>query len=82
MVPTPEEAVIKIRLDPELKKKIDDLLSRKQITQVAAMNSLLEWLVVQDDLLQSMILGQLDDDADLLTLALRRRLALKQKGKA
>lgn len=77
---TPES--MRIPLPPELFAKWRSLLQQKKISQQMAVVALIEWFMNQDDLFQSIILGQLNSDgqADVAELILQR-MAGRSKGK-
>lgn len=54
------------------------MLAQKRIGQQAAIERLIEFLLAQDDLTQSMILGQVKPSDDLLSVSLKR-VAAKRK---
>lgn len=49
---------LRIRLSPELKQRFDEVIARKKISQQDAIEHLIEWACGQDDLLLSMLFGQ------------------------
>lgn len=70
---------LRIRVSGDVKRELDALVERKQTTQQAVVNSVLRWLFEQDDLVQSMVLGQVRPSEDLAELIIRR-LAEKARG--
>lgn len=54
---------MRIRIPPALKKQFTDTLKAKKISQQVAINQLVTWFVGQEDLYQSMLLGQLGEEA-------------------
>jgi len=65
---------LKILIDEPLKNEIDALFRRKKISLTAALDSLLQWLLLQDDTVQSQLLGQTALAEDLIETILRRYL--------
>jgi len=63
-----------VRADPDLKEAVDNLLERKKITQQASINAMFRWLLLQDDMLQSIVLGQVTPETaeEVLILMLER----------
>jgi hypothetical protein len=66
----------KIRVPEQLKQAWDDLLTEKKISQQDAGLALLRWILDQDDVLQSMVLGQVKPAPDLARV-IAQRLAEK-----
>lgn len=52
---------LRVRLRPGLKEKLDDAIGAKKTSQQSAVNELVAWFVAQDGMLQSLILGQVDE---------------------
>jgi len=64
---------LRVRLGEPLKAAFDRLLADKRITQQAAVIAMVEWLIAQNPLSQSMVLGQIPrDDVEVMRLALAR----------
>lgn len=59
---------LRVRLTPELKQEVDALFERKNISQVKAVTAMLKWVVEQPDLVQSVVLGQIDDESAISVL--------------
>lgn len=53
---------LRVRLGEDLKPRLDALLADKRITQQAAIVAIIEWLLNQPPLTQSMVLGQIPRD--------------------
>lgn len=72
---------VRIRVSPELKSKWDAMLAGRKISQQDAAVSLMEWLVEQEPLIQTMVLGQVPeaDKGELARFVLER---LAKGGKA
>src|SRR6476620_6681048 len=69
---------VKFRVEPDMKQRWDALLERKKITQQDAGLALVQWLLESDDLLQSMVLGQVNPAEDLAGIVVRR--LVKKRG--
>lgn len=52
---------LRIRLSPEKKARLKTLCDRKKITQQAAVEAMVEFLLSADGTLVSMVLGQIDE---------------------
>lgn len=52
---------VKIRLTPEFKERVEALFAAKKISHIDAMTAMLEWLLKQSDLVQSVVLGQVTE---------------------
>lgn len=50
---------LRVRLGPDLKKRFDDVLDSKGISQVKGVKKIAAWFVEQDDRFQAHILGQI-----------------------
>ena len=72
---------LRIRVPEDLKRSWLSLCEAKKISQQDAATSLLAWIVSQDDLVQSMVLGQVQPSADLVTLVLNRMVAVDGEGR-
>ena len=72
---------VRARVKPELADRWRVTIDARKITQQAALESLLGWIVEQDSLTQAMIFGQVEeaDRAELSRIVLRR---LADSGKA
>jgi hypothetical protein len=70
----PSEKSLRLPLAGDRLRKWDDLIARKNIAQQDAIHAMIDWVCAQDPLLQSIVLGQIDPDPDLLGLALQRIL--------
>ena len=67
-------ANFKCLMEPALKRRLDDLIERRNTKLTPAMDSLVRWLLDQDTLVQSMLLGGIDpkDYAEVAQLVLKR----------
>ena len=70
--PEAEKKNVRFRMDPVRKGKWLALCEEKKISQQDAMESLLDFLFVQDETVQSMLLGQTRARDDLIEVVLRR----------
>lgn len=73
-----ERENFRFRLDPEKKRRWVEMCDRKNVGQQDAIESILGWVLAQDDLTQSMLLGQIAATDDLLEMVLRRLLGNPQ----
>jgi hypothetical protein len=62
----------------ELKKEWDAFLERKKISQQDALVAMIRYAMVQNDVFQSIMMGQMKADHDLLITILRREAKDKQ----
>lgn len=71
---TPKRAVIRIQLDPQAKRMLDQLCEQRGMTQIAVLSRAVTWLTRQNNLIQTAILGGLsaEDQAELAKLLLKR----------
>jgi hypothetical protein len=67
-----KEKSIRLPIDAQRMEAWEKLLDEKQITQQAALLAMIDWVVAQDPLVQSMVLGQIPASDDLVRVALRR----------
>jgi hypothetical protein len=67
-----EKKNVRFRMDPVRKAKWLALCAEKKISQQDAMESLLDFVFVQDEMVQSMLLGQTKAKDDLIEVVLRR----------
>jgi hypothetical protein len=67
----------KVLMDPALKQQVDLLMTRKNLKLTPAVDSLMRWLLAQDSLLQSMLLGGIEqkDHTAVARLVLERLAA-------
>ncbi len=68
----------RIRIKPDLKRRLDEMFARKRISQQEGGEALLTWLLAQDDVVQSVVMGQIAAKAELFKLIEWRMLAPKQ----
>lgn len=66
--------IFKVDIDPRVVDQMKELFERRNISQVAGATSLFKWLLSQDELFQSIILGQVPDDSvkEVAQLILKR----------
>lgn len=60
---TPKRAIIRLQLEGGAKKKLDDLCSKRGMTQITIMSRLVDWFNEQDELSQTAILSRLAPEA-------------------
>jgi hypothetical protein len=65
-----EEVNLKFMIDAELRDRLGELLDRKRTTLTRGMAELISWLLDQDDVTQSMILGQIRPTPALIKMVL------------
>lgn len=63
---------LRVRMPPEQKVAWIELCDRKKISQQDAVTSLLQWLLEQEDIVQSMVIGQTAPDSELVDWILHR----------
>jgi hypothetical protein len=75
------DAMIRVRLKPELKSKWGKVLDDRKISQQEAVENFIGWLVDQDPLLQIMLFGQApqDDHGHIARIVLGRMTGGKGK---
>jgi nucleoside-diphosphate-sugar epimerase len=64
---------LKVMIDADLKRRFDDLISRKRTSLTSAIDAMARWLLDQDSLVQNVVLGQLEeyDKREILRLIAR-----------
>ena len=69
-----KRAVVRLQLDLDAKRRLDDLCEKRGMTQIAVISRLVVWFTKQNDLIQTAILGGLrpGDLAALSKLILKR----------
>jgi hypothetical protein len=69
-----DRAVLRVQLDPEAKRKLDQHCKDRGMTQIAVLSRLVGWFTRQNDLIQTAVLGQLKgrDLQDLSELLIKR----------
>lgn len=68
---------LRIRLSADQKSEIDDVLRKKKVSQQEGVTAILAWFAKQDGMLQSLILGQIDEEYELQAA----RMALERMAK-
>lgn len=63
-----KRAIIRLQLDREAKDALDELCSRRGMTQISALSRLVRWFTRQDEVIQTAVLGALSEES-LQTLA-------------
>lgn len=53
---------LRIRLRPEVNRAFDELTERKRVKKQDAIDGLVEWFLLQDSRLQSLIIGQIEPE--------------------
>jgi len=70
---------VRFRLPDDKKASWDALCERKKITQQNAIEALIDFALMQDDVALSMLLGQTEATDDLIEVVLRRMKGRKRK---
>jgi hypothetical protein len=76
-------AVIRLQLDVNAKRQIDDVTDKRGMTQIAVLSRLVKWFSRQDEVVQASILGLLSDDmlGDLSQILHKRLSTVSKSGK-
>ncbi len=75
----PLEENLRIRISTDLKERWTAACERKKISQQDAINEMMEWFLGQEDLVQSMIFGQIESTPELHRLVLNKLMERSQK---
>jgi hypothetical protein len=71
----PARAIVRLQLDIQAKKALDDLSERRGMTQIAIMSRMVEWFAAQDEVVQASVLNLLSaEHFGDLSIGLLRRL--------
>ena len=70
----PNSEDLRVRLEGDLKERLDQVLDAKRTSQQRAVNELVGWFVRQDPLVQSAILGQIEIDSPAMGKLIHDRL--------
>ena len=73
---------IRLPLEGERLKRWEAFVSKRMITQQAALLALMDWIVEQEDMTQAMVLGQIPAAPDIVELILRRMVADESRKKS
>jgi len=76
-----KRAIIRIQFDLEAKRALDDLCERRGMTQIAVTSRLMKWFVLQDEAIQTAVLGGLSEPS-MATLAKHILEKIAKDGKA
>ena len=74
-----DREVVRFRLTPPYRDALDRALEEKGLTIQAFYGRLSEWVLDQDSLFISVLLGQVPTEEDLVELILRRRAKRPEK---
>jgi hypothetical protein len=78
LVDANKRAVIRLQLDIEAKKHLDQLCERRGMTQISVLSRLMKWFSKQDEVIQAGVLGLLSEEAiGELTQGVLKRMASK-----
>lgn len=58
---TNRQAIVRVQMEWEAKRALDDLVERRRMTQTAVTSRLVTGLVGQDDVIQASVLGIMSD---------------------
>jgi len=58
-----KQSIARVQLDSASKDRLDVLAAKRGMTQFAFMSRLVKWFTLQDDFIQTAVLGTLSDDA-------------------
>ena len=74
---------LRIRLGPELKEALDAFQAKKKLSQQDTVKSLLEWFLRQEGMVQSLIVGHVDEEyrGQVAELVLERMKQPKHRGR-
>jgi len=61
---------LRIQIPPDMIQQWEDFCEKKKIKQQPVIESMLRWLLDQNDVAQSMILGQIEPTPELLKMVL------------
>ncbi|MBX4198002.1 hypothetical protein KW782_01565 [Candidatus Parcubacteria bacterium] len=77
-----KRGVVRLQLTTQAKQNLDDLCERRGMTQIDALSRMVEWFVLQDEVIQAQVLGLMSEE-NLAELApgLLERLAKAKKAK-
>lgn len=69
-----KRAVIRLQLEVEAKRALDDLCDARGMTQIAVLSRVVKWFVAQDEVVQASVLGLMSQDylGDLSQILLKR----------
>ncbi len=68
---------LRVRLDPALKKQLDDAVAARKTNQQTLVTELVRWYVDQEPMIQSIVIGQIDD-LDVVRLVLERWISARE----
>jgi predicted transcriptional regulator len=77
---TDRRAIMRIQLDAQAKKELDELCDKRGMTQIAVMSRLVGWFVKQDDVIQTAVMASLSEPA-MRRLAKQLLTQLASQGK-
>ena len=77
---TDRRAIMRIQLDAQAKKELDELCDKRGMTQIAVMSRLVGWFVKQDDVIQTAVMASLSEPA-MRRLAKQLLQQLASRGK-
>ena len=71
---------IRLPISPEQEARWEAMLAIKKISQQDALYAIMDWFVVQEPLIQSVILGQIPPDPEIQRILISRLDAKRQSG--
>jgi hypothetical protein len=63
---------LRVNVPADMREKWESFCERKKVKQQPAIEFLMRWMLAQDDLVQSMVLGQVESSPDLIKFVLER----------
>jgi hypothetical protein len=78
-----KRAVVRLQLDLEAKRCLDELCEKRGMTQIAVLSRLVKWFGRQDEVVQASVLGLLSDETlgELGEMLLKRLKDASKKAK-
>jgi hypothetical protein len=58
-----KRSIMRIQLDSSAKEELDEVCSKRGMTQIAVMSRLVGWFIRQDDVIQTAVMATLSDQA-------------------
>ncbi len=80
---TKNREIIRMALTPDAKRKLDEIADGKDMKLIGIMSRLVEWLVEQDQMTQSLVLGLVPkkDMPDIIELLYKKYVIKDELGK-
>lgn len=74
MATTSESKNIRFYISGDRLDRWEEMLVRKRMVQNTALVSMIDWILQQPDIMQSIILGVVDPDPEIIEMAIRRTI--------